>query len=201
MNHGNQTHPHPEARPNQLDPSKPPRFELTLLIPKTAAHYSQEPALKNVYEQYKALVIEKYGADPKKHPKFKVPFLNGDEFANTDGCEGHWMLRTTATAKRPPLVLNRNKTPMGDKSQIYGGCFVDALVHVWHYDNKAANSKGFSIGLDVVRFLEDGEPFGGTVDVESAKTAMPDLPDDGFGGMDDFDDAKSAKPAPPEDFF
>jgi hypothetical protein len=67
----------------------------------------------------------------------------------------------SGTPNQPPKLLTRNpKIPSqpGGPESLYAGCYVNAIVSAWAYDNVA---KGVSFNLGGVQFVEDGEPFGG----------------------------------------
>jgi hypothetical protein len=176
---------------------KEPRYELTTLFKKTpgVSNWGADPGLKVFRDAYSEAVSEMYGPDKTKWPKLHPAVLDGDEYPNTDGCAGCWMIRMSATVRFPPIVLKRNKSvadPVKDEGLIYGGCYVDGKAHVWF--NKNPKTKGFRFGMDVVRFVEDGERFGGSVSREEAVEGMPDLPDD----LDSLDSAPANKD---EDYF
>lgn len=166
------------------------KYELTLTFPKTADQFGKEtdPKLQAIYQSYVAAVRAKYPTYPKNAPKLKSPFLNGDEYPDTEGYPGMWIIRMTATENYPPVVLRRDKSRADaekDKDLIYGGCTCDGYGHWWLFS--AEGNTGFSFGLDIVRKVADGEKFGNSIDVEAAKSSMPTLPDDldsDFAGAD-----------------
>lgn len=89
------------------------------------------------------------------------------------------MMFVSASNRKRPQVLNRDKTPVTEEDNvIYGGCFVDAVVSVWATADKKLGGNGVFCTLEVVRFRKDGEAFG----------AAPVDADDYLDDLDDDDD-------------
>lgn len=85
----------------------------------------------------------------------------------------------SATNRKRPQVLNRDKTPLAEEDGIvYGGAYVDAVVDIWATSDKKLGGNGIFCTLEVVRFRKDGEPFG----------AAPIDADDYLGDLDDEDE-------------
>ena len=89
------------------------------------------------------------------------------------------MMFVSASNRKRPQVLNRDKTPITEEDNvIYGGCFVDAVVSVWATADKKLGGNGIFSTLEVVRFRKDGEAFG----------AAPVDANDYLADLDDEDD-------------
>jgi hypothetical protein len=89
------------------------------------------------------------------------------------------MVFVSASNRKRPQVLNRDKTPITEEDNvIYGGCYVDAVVSVWATADKKLGGNGVFCTLEVVRFRKDGEAFG----------AAPVDADDYLDDLDDDDD-------------
>ena len=89
------------------------------------------------------------------------------------------MMFVSASNRKRPQVLNRDKTPITEEDNvIYGGCYVDAVVSVWATADKKLGGNGVFCTLEVVRFRKDGEAFG----------AAPVDADDYLDDLDDDDD-------------
>ncbi len=102
------------------------------------------------------------GVEPK--PEFKDSFT----------------LKTTSDERVP--ILNKNKTPITeDDGLIYGGCYVNAYVYLYPYNNSMG--KGVSASFLGMQLVSKGEPFAEvvTIDPEHAFDTIDDGQDD-----DDF---------------
>lgn len=81
-----------------------------------------------------------------------------------DGYAGNLYL--SASNKSRPLVIDRNTSPLtAQDGRPYSGCYVNATVEFYGYDN---NGKGVSASLRGVQFSRDGDAFtgGGVASVE-----------------------------------
>lgn len=89
---------------------------------------------------------------------------DGDTNTNKDG--DTWagfadMMYITASNRKRPQVLNRDKTPITEEDNIiYGGCYADVVVSVWATKDNKLGGNGMFCTLELVRFRADGEPFG-----------------------------------------
>jgi hypothetical protein len=87
----------------------------------------------------------------------KFCFQNGDNKAHLDGYAGHWYI--SASSKARPLVLGRRKEILTEQDGIvYGGCYVNASLDLFAYDN---SGKGMACGLRGVQFDAEGDAFAG----------------------------------------
>ena len=90
---------------------------------------------------------------------------DGDAQVNSDGdqvagYEG--MMFVSASNRKRPKVLRRDKSVIDstDSAEIYGGCYVNAVLSVWGTDQKKLGGNGLFFTLEIVQFVKDGEPFG-----------------------------------------
>jgi len=73
------------------------------------------------------------------------------------GYEGNRFFK--ATNKTRPTVINRDKSPLTQADgKPYSGCYVNASVDFYAYDN---NGKGIACNLKGVQFFRDGDAFTG----------------------------------------
>ncbi|QGH44981.1 hypothetical protein [Bacteriophage Phobos] len=96
---------------------------------------------------------------------------DGDDATNQEGdvYDGYEdMMYITASNKRKPQTLDRDKTPVDDEDDIlYGGCYVDAIVSVWGTTKKELGGNGIFATLELVRKRREGDRFGAApVDVD-----------------------------------
>lgn len=152
--------------------NKPPQFSVVHLWPKDTDLSSLKAAARKA-------AIEKFGE--KLPPNLKSPFRDGSEKAHLDGYgPGIIFMRSSSGEDKQPKILYGPKLePVLDRSKIYAGCYCDAIVSPWVYDHKDSGSKGVSFNLLAIRFVRDGEAFGGgNADMD----LFEELPEDAFGG-------------------
>lgn len=107
-----------------------------------------------------------------------LPLRDGDE-KDAAGYAGCWYLNAKANEDRPPLVVDRDRNEIIDKSEIYSGCYAQAIISLYPY--AVSGHKGIGVGLSALRKLADGEPLGGS------HVSADDFSDDLIGGsMDDL---------------
>lgn len=143
----------PEAFPRSPDPTK--YFSATFLIAK------DDPQLKAIDDVLTGLAKEKWPksfAATLKTAKAtgKVCLRDGDTKAEVDGYEGMMFLSARSKTRPTAFDNNRNETSEGD-DLLYGGCYVNASVELFAYDNA---SKGIGAGLRGVQFVKNGDRFG-----------------------------------------
>lgn len=146
-----------------------PKYSAMLLIPKEDEKTIEK--LRNAEEV--ALEQGKSSKFNGKVPKaWKSIIRDGDEVADEyPEREGHWFM--TVSSVRPPIVVDRNKEPVLDRSEVYSGCYVRASLNAFPYS--VSGNKGVSFGLNHVQKLAEGEPFGS---VDSVEDVFDDLDDD-----------------------
>lgn len=114
---------------------------------------------------------------------------DGDTNTNKDG--DIWagfedMKYITASNRKRPQVLNRDKTPLTEADNvIYGGCWADVVVSIWATKDNKLGGNGLFATLELVRFRKDGDPFGAAA--LDADTYLDDLDED--EEEEDLDDA------------
>ena len=142
------------ARP--FKPGDAPKFKATFLVPKGSAQD------KELNAAIRAVAKEKWGAKADNILKQitnnpnKFCYQDGDN-KDYDGYEGH--MAFSANNKTRPTVIDRDRTPLTEADgRPYAGCFVNAIVELFTYDNSGA---GMSASLGGVQFLRDGEAFSG----------------------------------------
>jgi hypothetical protein len=85
--------------------------------------------------------------------------------------------------KHAPDVLDRNKQIItADSGKIYSGCYVNASISIWGYNQKEKRRKGISCLLNGVQFFADGDSFG------SRKVNCFDLFEDLGGNTEQIED-------------
>ena len=120
-------------------------------------------------------VLEKIRGD-KRSAWVEGPYRNADG-ESWAGFEGNYFL-STRNEKLRPTALDRNKQPVTEADNvIYGGCYVDASVDIYMQDSPKWGRRINAV-LRGVRFVRDGDAFGGS----SAASAdeFEDLDDEDF---------------------
>lgn len=133
-----------------------PKYKATLLIAK------DDPQVEVIEKAILATATEKWGAKAasvikgiRGNPN-KFNFQDGDT-KDYDGYAGNMAL--SASSKSRPLVIDRDKTPLGAADgRPYAGCYVNASLELFGYDN---SGNGISATLKGVQFVRDGDAFGG----------------------------------------
>lgn len=147
-------------------------YRTSLLIPK-----SDKELVAQINEAIEE--AKEYGKTAKwggRIPRnLKIAFQDGDE-SDVDKYpenEGHYLLN--ARSKKKVGLVDRDRQPILDASEIYSGCWAYVSVTSFAYDNE---SKGVSFFLNNIMKARDDEPFGG-----GAST-----PDEDFADIVDDDD-------------
>jgi hypothetical protein len=162
--------------------------ELTLLIPKKEGiddtvdrlnkAIGTTPSIQPLIAALKKLKAE-CGYEEKE--VLKAPFKDGSKPNGKgnvyEGYENHWAIR--AWTKNPPGVRDaENTSDIIDPSKLYPGCYARMVVSPFIYEGDMNN--GFSLFLNHVQFLADGEKLGGSGSgsAEGAFTAVSKVSDD-----------------------
>jgi len=137
--------------------------------------------------------------DQEKAPRIPMaghdlsPIKDGDKALNKQGVPiaeknpeyaGHWIIR--ANSLQQPIVVDRNKAELLDKSKVYGGCYCKVNINPFAYDT--SGNRGVTFGLNGVQLWADGESFGtGRPKVDDMfDSAGADNPDNYDGKDDNF---------------
>lgn len=138
----------PEAREGQ-----DPKFKITMLFPEANA-----AALEPLKQRAREVIAAKW-PDPKSRPaKIRSPFRNGAEKEQLAGYAGTIFCTATAQVKSPPKIVGPDHQLILDEGRVYAGSYARAVVEVFAYAK--AGNVGVGLGLIMVQWLRDGEPFG-----------------------------------------
>jgi len=158
-------------------PGDDPKFKATFLIPKgSAQHKMIEAAILEVvtakHGAKAAGIIKQIRGNPNK-----FCYQDGDN-KSYDGYEG--MMALSAKNGTRPLVIDRDKSILAEEDgRPYAGCYVNASIELFCYDNTGV---GVSASLGGVQFVRDGDAFAG------GRAASEDEFDDLGEGADTEDD-------------
>lgn len=165
-------------QPRAAREDAPPKYSVTLLIPKSDKATVQK--IKAAMDEAKTKYITNNGS--KKLPTNLKNTLhdgdgerpNGGEFG--EECKGCYVM--TVSSNNKPVIVNSDKTPLTEPSELYSGCYGRAIINFYVYDTQG--NKGISAGLNGIMKLYDGEPLGGGIITDSDW-------DDGWEDEDDDD--------------
>ena len=147
-----------------------PKYMVSILIKK-----DDEFTLKKVKAAINGALLngkaDKFGG--KIPTSFKNPVLRDgdteDSKMNDPVYKGHFFI--TAKSNEPPMVLDKNKNEILDRTEFYSGCYGRAVINFYAYNENG--NKGVAAGLNAVMKLSDGNKLSGN-------TVSPDDFDDDF---------------------
>lgn len=146
------------------------KFSMTFLAPKKGKELSDAfPGLQKMINQVKTAA---FGPDKAKWPKGQPIFHDGDEKADVEGYKG--MVYISAKNERKPSLWDRKMNVLTDESQIYGGCFVKAVIRVYAYPKGPRWGAGIGLSLEAVQKHSDGDSFGSRIDPREYLGALED---------------------------
>lgn len=165
-------------RKGKADPNAKPRFTCGFILDKKT-HKKQIEEIEDAIDD---VIADKWGKNPPKIAENNLCFVDGDD-TDKDELQGCMLLKAASPAKSAPKVFLRDMSPAVEKDgKPYGGCFVNALVRIYAYDewNDQVNAS-----LEIVQYYRKGESFGkGAADTSRFKD---------YGSDDDEGDYVSAR--------
>lgn len=157
---------------------KAPKYSCALLFPKSDT--------KNIDRLNK--LVKTMLADPENKQKWgtsnaaalKMPLRDGDaERPDDSNYKGMFFLNASANPEYPPKVVTLDRVPVADPSEVYSGCWVQAVLEFYSYNSRG--NKGIGAGLRGIRKLKDDKPF------TSSEISDSDFSDDFIDDDDMFD--------------
>lgn len=157
-------------------------YKADLIIPK------KDKQFQDLFAGIKDLITNDLDSDWQDLENRAKPIKDFDwESADRDDLEDHVVIRTKSKAdKKRPVVVDANRQPILDESEIYAGCIVNANVSYGCYKNNFG--KGVKFILNGVQKVADGRPLaggGGAGDPESMFEVIEEN-DSNSGGVEDF---------------
>lgn len=139
-----------------MDEGSDPKYSVTLIIPKSdsATLNKINVAIKNAKESF---VAKNNGKKLPTNIKTTIhdgdsERPNGEEFGPE--CKNSYVM--TVSTKNPPVIVDAQKVPITNPTEIYSGCYGRAIINFYVY-NRAGNC-GITAGLNGIMKLYDGEP-------------------------------------------
>lgn len=112
------------------------------------------------------------GRTPKD---LKNPLRDGDEKVDKDGnpdelYAGHWFLNAKGPkgGQEKPILLNKHGAETDSDNDIYSGVYARVSLQFYPYDK--SGNRGVACGISAVQSAGHGDPLGGTVTVDSARS-------------------------------
>lgn len=162
-----------------------PSYEIQIIIPKTQVKdikailaAIQEVGVAQYGDRWKSVRLPLRDGDKEKDKFAEDGQTYGEKYPERLGC---YFLNARST--RAVAVVGRDRSPIVNSSEVYGGCKGKIAVSFYPY-NQAGNA-GIGAGLSGVQKIADGEAFGGGA---PPVDAMFDIIDGDEGdGFDDID--------------
>ena len=150
-----------------------PKYSTSVLIPKsdTKTVSKIKAAIQAAYDEGEAKLKGNSRTVPTL-ASLKSPLRDGDtERPDDEAYAGHWFLN--ANSNTAPGVVDANREPIYDTSEIYSGVFARASLTFYAFNSNG--NRGIACGLQNIQKVRDGESLGSKAKAE-----------------DDFDDDFSA---------
>lgn len=161
--------------PRTNDDGTAGKYGCTIIIPKsdTKTLSKIKAAIAAAKERYTSLnPTKKAPANTTLHDG-DGPTPNGDEYGPE--CKGAYVM--SVSTKTRPVIVDRDKNPILDASEVYSGCYARVILNFYAYDT--AGNRGISAGLNGVMKIADGEPLAGAVVTDADwDDDWDDLPED-----------------------
>ena len=155
-----------------------PKYSVSLIIPKsdTVTIAKIRAAIQAAYDEGQS----KLKGNSKFVPALediKTPLRDGDkERKGDEAYKNSWFINANSTTK--PGVVDADRNPILDTSELYSGIIGRASVNFYAYNSNG--NKGIAAGLNNLQKLADGTPLGSR---SRAEDDFADLDDD---DEDDF---------------
>lgn len=153
-------------KPKLNDLNGKQEYSLQALFPKGAD-------LTKLKALCQAACEKKWGKEPAKWPaNLRTPFRDQGDRAKTND-QGKRVLPAgyeegakylNLKSERKPGVVDQNVQPIIDETQFYAGCYAQATIQAFAYDQKG--NRGVSFGLQNIQKTRDGQPFGNVTKAE-----------------------------------
>ena len=131
-----------------------PKYSVSIIIPKSDTDTISK--INKAFEQVKADNQDIFkGVSPKL---IKGGLRDGDEEKPNDPAYAGAMFINANSSQKPGLV-DADRQPIIDASEIYSGCYGRASISLFPYN--VSGSKGIGCGLNGLQKLRDGEALGG----------------------------------------
>lgn len=131
-------------------------------------------AIKAAVEGGKSRLANSKGKIPKD---LKMPLHDGDT-ERKGVAEYQGMIYFNASTKNKPVICDRRRQAITDRSEVYSGCYANVAVNFYVFNK--GGSAGVAAGLLGIQKVRDGEQLGGS------SVSAGDFEDLGEDAADDF---------------
>lgn len=141
-----------------------PKFSTSVLIPKSdkATVAKVKAAIESAYSESESK-LKGNGKSVPLLATLKTPLRDGDtERPDDEAYAGHWFLN--ANSNTAPGVVDINRQPIIDTSEIYSGVY--ARISLSFYAYNSSGNRGIACGLQNIQKVRDGESLGGKTKAE-----------------------------------
>lgn len=146
-----------EPRTDKADPSKKPRYELTLLIDKTF------PGIAKYKAACLEVAVKKFGNASAAQAVLQARPVFKDGSAKAKPVEGfadHYYIAARSTTMPDFFGPDRRKLSTDEARKLfYAGCYVNVIVSPWAYSSNG--NRGVSHELVALQFAGHGDAFSG----------------------------------------
>lgn len=146
--------------PSSFKNSDKKDYSIEFLIPYDHPDVARiEDAIQSVFDANKQSVFKGTKIDSRN---FHYPLVDGEDLLD-DGkdrpeVEGHFVIK--AKSSRQPVVYDTDGSELYDLDDVYGGCYCRGVI-VFRPFSHESGKKGVSCYINSVKFMDDGEAFGG----------------------------------------
>jgi len=143
-----------------------PKFSIVLTWPK-----AEKEALKPAVEAVISAAKSKWGDEAVsllKAGKLKNPLRDGDVETDAEGkprFPGCFFMTASASADRPPGIVDAKVQPVFEEGEAYSGCTFRASVNLFVFDKKG--NRGVAVGLNNLQVVKKGPRLDGRKNAES----------------------------------
>ena len=120
---------------------------------------------KAVQDAIKQGITSNWGG--KKPGKLKLPLRDGDdERPDDEAYKDAYFINANCTTKYPPFIVDANKRPITNETEIYSGCYGLGVVSFYPFDSNG--NRGIACGLLGFVKTGNGEPLASRISVDDA---------------------------------
>lgn len=137
-----------------------PKYNITFLIPYDHPDVERiEAAMQAIYKSEKEST---FGGLPFNSPKIWNPLRDGLDVLDEkpDRTEYEDCMFIKATSKSQPVVFDADGSELYDLDDLYSGCYARAVLAIRAFNSKKGK-RGFSVYINSIKFIKDGERLGG----------------------------------------
>ena len=138
-----------------------PKYSSSIIIPKSdietvnAINAAIDCAMKEG--------IGKFGGKIPPKGALKLPLRDGDIERDDEAYKGCFFVNANSVSA--PQVVDRNRQPIQDLSEVYSGCYARVSINFYAFNSNG--NRGIACGLNNLQLIRAGEPLGSKASAES----------------------------------